>query len=804
MPALNLILLQKIAMTNIGRFTGSTSAAVAIAGVLLLGSCNVTKHLDASKGERLLVRNTLHVQSEKKLGISAQTALSYELTPLYRQKPNTRSLFFFRTRLWLYYKYKDRNSGFAHWIMDKQSEPPAIFDEVLAQRTANNFKNQMRQRGYFRAECGYQQFPVGTKKVRVEYNLSLGPLYTVDQVDFSSRDTAVLKIVRYLEAGSNIKPGVPLDGRLFEAEKLRITSGLKNRGYAYFVPQFVEFTGDSTGTKAKVHVEVLPFNDSTMHQIYKVGKVEVYSGVVPEVNAFRSDTTFNGIYFAAVESKFFVRPEILYRAIYIHPGDLYNQDNFDKTLRKLNALGVYRFVSVRPVQDSTREGVMDVIINLSPNKRFTPGGDFDFNYSTLNGGLIGISPAAFFTNRNLLSGAERLHTIVNYNIEFDISARRFIYAQEFKIQNELAIPRYFDYLGLWKGLYAIKMGEKRLLSSNFYQQLKSEGATRISANYDYLNVTDFYQYHLLNASFGYNFQLGSHHQFNWDHIGIDVLRPRFDASLSPSKFLQLSFGNQLFTGFLLRTFNYNFSGRVNGYGERWTYRLNSELSGLEVLGANRLWGALFGEENWKIGDLSFSQFFRIDQDLVYTRNFTKDLIGAVRIGMGVAVPFGDSRTVPYVKQFFVGGPSSIRAWRIRELGPGGYLERDPDTGKPVNIQPYYQAGDFRFEFNGELRFPLFPYFKGAVFVDGGNIWTLRKETDRPNAQIGLNAFKQIALGTGLGIRGDFGYFVIRLDFGLKLRRPYPDDVTGGYWAPNLFSKMQFRDFNPNLAVGYPF
>ena len=189
---------------------------------------------------------------------------------------------------------------------------------------------------------------------------------------------------------------------------------------------------------------------------------------------------------------------------------------------------------------------------------------------------------------------------------------------------------------------------------------------------------------------------------------------------------------------------------------------------------------------------------------MYTRNFSKEVIGAVRIGAGVGVPFGDSRAVPYVKQFFVGGPSSIRAWRIREIGPGGYLEIDPDTGKPVNTQPYYQAGDFRFEFNGELRFPIFSYFKGAVFLDGGNIWTLRNDPGRPGSQLRWNSYKNIAIGTGFGIRGDFSYFVIRLDFGLPLRRPYLDPVSNAYWVPNLFSKMQFSDFNPNLAVAYPF
>lgn len=130
--------------------------------------------------------------------------------------------------------------------------------------------------------------------------------------------------------------------------------------------------------------------------------------------------------------------------------------------------------------------------------------------------------------------------------------------------------------------------------------------------------------------------------------------------------MRLSFDDQLFTAFLLRSFNYTYTSRINGFGERWTYRC--EFSGLEVLAANRGWGAAFGREEWKIGDLNYSEFFRIDQDLVYSRSFSKNVAGAVRFGIGVARPFGDSKTVPYVKQFFVGGPSSIRAWRIREMG----------------------------------------------------------------------------------------------------------------------------------------
>lgn len=768
--------------------------------LFLQTSCNVTRHLDASKGERLLVRNALHVQSEKKLTLGAKTALSYELTPLYRQKPNTRSFGFFHTRLWLYYRYKDRNSKFSRWIISKQAEKPAVYDSTLAYRTATNFQNQMRQRGYFRATCKYSPNYIGAYKASVVYDLNLGPQYTIDTVTFASRDTQVLDILRATRGASHIKMGAPLDGQLFEAEKQRITVELKNRGYAYFFPQFVEFTGDSSGTKSTVRVEVLPFNDSTMHKVYSIGKVEVYSGVVPEVTTMRTDTTINGVYFAGVESKFFVRPDRLYKTIAIRPGQIYRQEDFDLTLRNLNSLGVYRFVSMRPVQDSTQEGKMDVMVNLSPNQRFSIGGGVDFNYSTLSDGLIGISPSLLVNNRNLFSGAERLRTTVDYNIEFNIAVSSLIYAQEFKIQNELAFPRSFDYLSLWKTLHRIKVGHRRLVPDRFYQQIGTAGNARIVGNYNYLKVTNFYQYHLLTASFGYFVRPNSLRSYSWDHIGIDVLRPDFATNLNPSKFLQLTFDDQLFTGFILRSFNYNYNSRMNGYGERWTYHFNTELSGLEIFALHRGWVAAFGKQDWAIDKLTFSQFFRLDQDVVYSRNFSQQVVGAVRFGMGLGMPFGDSQTVPYVKQFYVGGPSSIRAFRIREIGPGSYVQIDPSTGEPQKLQQYYQAADFRFEFSGELRFPIFSYFKGAVFLDGGNVWTLKYDSGRPGSQLGTNFYKSIALGTGVGIRGDFGYFVIRFDLGVPVRTPYRNPRTNSNWVTDY----KLNKVNPNLAIGFPF
>jgi hypothetical protein len=401
-----------------------------------------------------------------------------------------------------------------------------------------------------------------------------------------------------------------------------------------------------------------------------------------------------------------------------------------------------------------------------------------------------------FTNRNLFRGAEHMQSNVQYNIEFGVGAKRFIFSNEVKFQNELVFPRFFDYFGFWRGMHGVRFGQKRLMPTALYNRMKADGQTRYSLNYNYLNVTDFFAYNLINTSFGYDIRSSPEHQYNIDQVGIDVLR-LIDTLKVSNEFLKRSFSDQLFTGFVLRAFNYSYASKANRFGERWAFRFTSDLSGLEELAINRLWSIPFGKQTWTLGRLNFAQYLRLDLDATYTREFRKDVIGALRIGSGVITPYGDTKDAPYVKQFFVGGPSSLRAWRIRQLGPGGYHDTKA-------TQPYYQAGDFRFEFNGELRFPLIWWLKGAVFVDGGNIWTIRADKLRPGSQLRWDSYKNIALGTGVGFRGDFSYFVIRVDFGLPLRWPYPQQDSGSYWALNRFSRLKWKDFNPNLAVGYPF
>lgn len=768
------------------------------AGVLF-SACNVTKHLDTSKGERLLVSNALELKAERKLSFSERTPLLYQLDGLYKQQPNQRAFGLFRTRLWFWYKYQNRSSKSAKWVMTRIAEPPTIYDESLTQRTALNFENQMRQRGYFDAVCTFKTDTINQYKVKTTYTLTLGKTYVIDSVTFTSQDSLVQQVLNLIAGETLLHRGDAVDGQVFDAEKLRVTTALKNRGYAYFTPNFVEFTGDTTALQTDVTVEVLTPGDTVMHKTYTLGDIAVFSSLLPDVSSIRQDTTINGIYFASADPKFQVKPERLYQAIALQPSWPYRQIDFDKTNHNLTALGVFRFVTVRPTQDSIQPDKINVAISFRPNKRLALGADVDLNSSTspsLARNLLGVSSSLSFRNRNLFRGAEHLQSNVQYNVEFGVGAKRFIFSREFKFQNELIVPRFFDYFGFWRSMHGVRLGQKRVVPTALFNRMNTDGQARFTLNFNYLNVTDFFAYNLFNASFGYDVHSGAEHRYNIDQVGIDILR-LIDTLKVSNEFLARSFSDQLFTGFILRSFNYNYAGKANRFGERWAFRFNSDISGLEELAINRLWSLPFGKQTWTIAGLDFAQYLRLDLDATYTREFRKDLIGAVRVGSGVIVPYGDTKDAPYVKQFFVGGPSSLRAWRIRQLGPGGYYDDKV-------LQPYYQAGDFRFEFNGELRFPLIWWLKGAIFLDGGNIWTLRSDVNRLGSQLRWDSYKNIALGTGFGVRGDFSYFILRVDFGFPLRQPFRTSDNGSYWLPVPLSKVQLRDFNPNLAVGYPF
>ncbi len=784
-----------------------------LATLYILSGCNVTKHLDTSKGERLLVKNTLSFTPQSKVSIGKARALRYQTTGLFRQKPNRQTLKAF-PRLAAHYHFRNDQRKFASFINKSFAEPPKILDTADCRVSARYFQNYMRKRGYFNAICTYQVTNEGTYKAKVKYILDFGPLYTISSITINSKDTAIANLLQANERSSKLSVGKAVDGDQFEGEKVRLRTLLRNNGYYQMTPNYIEFSGDSTGNKVAVNIEVLPYSeDLATHPKYTIGNITVFSSLVPDVNTIRRDSLYKDVMYFSNERNFFIKPKHFDKAIKIRPGATFDQSKLDVTYRRISNMGAFSFVKVQPLPDSLRKDTINLNIFFSPAKKMTIGPDFNVRYINPPG-LIGVPLSIAFKHRNLIRGAELLQTNLTGNVEFDIGQNRpnLLYLWEGRLQNTLIIPRFYDYAGIWRLLHNIRIGKRRLVSNSLYTNLRNDAKTTVGLNANLTSVFDFATFGQLDATLGIELK-DKHHTYQFTHIGLDWLQyfnfsGRFDSIKARSPLFALRTSDQLFTGFLLRSFSYNYRSNTNGAGERYAARISTDLSGVEVELLNQI---IQNDSVWKLGKgLDFAKYARLEGAGSYARTLSKGFLVGANLNMGVILPFGRretgkfNRNIPFVKQFSAGGPSGIRAWRIREIGPGQYFSRTSNS-KGDNF--LFQASDLKFEFMSEFRFPIFWLFNGAILFDGGNIWSLRSEPENPGSEWFKNSYRDLFLGTGLGLRMDFGYFVLRFDYGLKLRKPYLLDEDDTYWYN--WRTPTIKDFNNNIgnfnvAVGYPF
>jgi outer membrane protein insertion porin family len=767
----------------------------------LLSSCNVSKYL--APDQHLVVKNSIKI-ADKSNPIN-KFELSTELGGQYRQQANKRNIFGFSSEIWLHFKLINRQDKF---LYRQFAAPPVIYSDDESQRTALNIRNFMRQKGYLDANCTYH-VSFKHKKAKVKYILDLGQIFAISDLTFTTQDTVLKPILANIAQGTVLKIGKPLSGDLFNTEKARIATFLKNDGFAYFVTNNVEMFGDtSENHKVKVRVDLLPPSDSSFHRRVQIGQAIIHTNVVPGQEQVQQDTIVQRLRFLSPSQRARVKPHILANAIELRPGVVYRQEDFDKTYRQLSNLGLYRLVTIKQLKDSSDTEKLNVEILLSPNKRLSVSGDAGLTYTSAQiSQLLGGSVNGYMRYRNLFRGAENLQLNMRYGVDFDVTNKaNLIFSQELRGIATLSVPRFLDYVGLWRRANKLRIGGRGLVTDKLYMRMKEEGQALFSLSFNKTQFTDLFTNLGGNLAFGYSLK-GQKRKtdYRWNHVGIDYLKvntaPDFEQQLRSNPALRLSLGDQLFTGFLFRDFTYLFQTRNLNAKNTWNFKLVSELSGAEIYLANRLWNIPYPGVSFRLKNLDFASYARIDADLAnhHILNRTAGVSLDSRLGGSIAAPYGPSKFVPYVKQVFVGGPNSLRAWRIRELAPGSYEDPRADS-----IRQNYHTGDIRLEANTELRFDMFWFLKGAVFLDAGNVWTLQKDTLRQGVAFSPNFYKEIAVGTGFGFRADFTYFIVRLDTGLKLRNPFPDK-NGSYLARTRIRKFsELSKLNYNIAVGYPF
>ncbi len=791
--------------------------------LLLCCSCNTKKYLKAD--EAFVQKNIIEFTGKDK--VKHKATIKYDLSTVVKQKPNKR--LFLVPRRYYYYKTYDRDSlkFFGRFAKRVFAEPPSIYSKELAEKTASSMQYYMINRGYFNAEVFYDT-KIKRKKSYTTYTVYPNKLYTLDTINYFSEDSTIHQLLQQLKKDSHLESGGPADGKLYDLEVNRITQALRNQGYAQFYPNYIDQpVGDSTNYKINLSIEALRIADTLDHQTYSIGTIDVYPQFSPEQRLQeKPDTMINGIRFFTGGQKLKVKASTILRAIKFKQGELYAQNKVDETTRQLNGIGIFRFISPKSEIDTLDNSKMNFKIYLSLRKHQEVGAEIELNNSRgsstidttglLNLSLLGIGANLSYINRNTFRAAELLSININGNVDLNFDRQQDLFNTfDFTTTVKLNFPRFIDLTRMWKGLH-----KTRLISRPFSKALKSNSTPQLTLGYNYHDQITFSKYNSFNAYFGYNLQRNETDRYQINQIGIDyfipdISRPAFREVILNNPFLEKSLHKQLFTGFLLRNMLYEHKGHPNTNGQSFYFRTDFEVSGLEVMTVNWLYNRL--EEPFKIGridPIEYSQYVFLSLDGRYYKQLSPTRSVAYRLMSGIILPYGTSDEVPYVKQLHVGGPMSIRGWQIRELGPGAYQEEVPE-----NIGSYYQAGEFKLEFNAEYRFDMFWLLDGAFFVDGGNVWTLREDTSRVGSQllwkprfskalgrdVGDNFLKQLAISSGFGIRLDT-YFFFRFDIGLQMRSPY--EVNGSHWLMESYGRRELGSFNKylnyNLAIGYPF
>ncbi|MBK8955821.1 MAG: BamA/TamA family outer membrane protein [Saprospiraceae bacterium] len=770
-----------------------------------LFSCNTTRYL--SPDQALLKQNKIKIISTS--SEEANFRLKDQLLPLQKQKPNKNFLLVF-PREWFYFKAKSRTNKDS-WItktLEKNGEPPSLLDTTACEATRKNFTNYLYNLGYFNAEADYS-IKIKHKKAKVTYTLKTGPRYYINEIVYTAEDSIIAQLLNNNSESSILSPGTPLDYNLFQQEKARLSELLYNNGYIEFSPIYIDpLLADTIHLKANLNLHVRNPGEQERHTKFHILSVKVNSNYKPsDRNAQFSSYEFDSLQFLAVEQNPYILPSLLADKIEIRPGQIAYKNLVDESYSNLYKLGTYRFINIEGKIDSLLNDGIHYNILLSPNQEWIFDSGIDLNYTSIRQArktLFGVSGFVHLKNRNLFKRAASLSTKLEIGTELDLLQLSDFNSLNVRYSNELSLASFYDVTRSWSLFKFVSKPFSNITGT-------PDSRTNIKIGIDYENLVSLYKYTAFNTGIDYDWQLKRRKRFTLKTLGFSLYLPTttasFDELLANNKFLKESFTNsRLFSSFFLDNITFYYQSQIIS-NKQHSVIASLNVSGLEVSAINSLYNGITNKKtNFALGEFEFSKFIKTDIDYRYYINFSDKSKLALRFATGVIFPFGNSTSVPYIKQFFVGGPQSLRAWNLREIGPGSLnLADSVQSENPT----YFSAGDFKLEGNIEYRFDMFWRFKGALFLDAGNIWYLPKSgsDDQKSGFLTSDFAKEIALGTGIGLRLDLTYFLFRVDVGFKLKNAYPDQ-NGRYWIYNADKTVSlgnlFENSTIHLALDYPF
>jgi len=757
--------------------------------VFILSSCNPTKYVP--EGETLLNDNHIIINKE---GVKKG-----DLLPYIKQNPNKR-IFGTRFYLGLYNLSNIDKKGWPHkWLRDI-GEEPAIFDPYATTKTKEQIKSYIASKGYFDSQV-METIETANKSSEVFYKIDLLPAYTIRNLYYEIADSNIQKLCYFDSVNCVIERGKPYDVDVLQAERLRFERFIKDIGFYGFSGDNIFFRVDSTIGDRQVDIyygvkdftKLDAFNKIILvpHSIYRVKNIYIYPDFVPkdaleggEAYLNSLDTTnYRGYYFITAKGKSEIKYDLIIQSLYLKPGFAFNVTNTEQSQAHLLSLKVYRLVNIY-YHDVNEHGIADSSeMMLDCNIQLTPLSQQSYKVElegTNSAGSLGGALNLIYQHKNLFHGAELFSMKLKGAYEALAQQNgKPQSAQEYGVETSLRLPKFL-----------LPFLEKERFIKKF------NPTTTLLAAYNYQNLP-FYTRTMANMTFGYNWKAGNYKEhiinpLQFNIVKLPYIDPAFEAEIESSSYLAYSYKDVLILG---GNYSYIYNNqKIKKSRDYWFLRINAEAAGNLLSIAKKLTGAEKIDGSYNVLGQPFAQYVRTDFDLRYNY-ILNDVSSIVYRGfLGIGIPYGNSKAMPFEKQYFGGGANGIRAWQVRTLGPGSYTPNDTTF---LN-----QTADIKLEANAEYRFKLFWILEGALFLDAGNIWTYYNDSARPGSQFSFNRFyKDIAVGTGAGFRFDFKFVIGRIDLGMKLRDPILTD--GSKWI--LMSRPYNRnDFTMVLAIGYPF
>lgn len=701
-------------------------------------------------------------------------------------------------------KLKDKSSPTWRETWLEIGEMPAFIDSQAIKSSKEQLEKFLDTKGYFNSHVS-DSIVIKKQRATVYYKIHTQKPYHFRNISFWIEDPTMNYHLGKDTQNCLIKPGMQFDVNLIQQERERIVRHQKNNGYFKFGQEYIYFELDSTIGNRQIDVKLVitkfqraleEMPDSIItedHTRYYIGNIFIITDYdLLMKSQYYSDTIpYKDYFFLTNRKKIRFRKKDIINKIYIHPNQLFNQEFIEESYARLSDFKAFKNININIKTVPTQKDRLDCYVLLTPvlKQTFTMEAE-----GTNTSGNLGAAGSFVYQNRNSLNGGEVL----------ELKLRGGLIAQ--KNFNVSESDETFGFTNL-KAFNTFEFGPemnfyvpKPLFPFNLFHYRKNAGPQTIFHSSVSFQQNNRYVRTLTNASYGFQFNDGKFVR----HFIAPIEANLIVAGLSQDFLNQLDNSRNLFLKYSFQdhittvtryTFSYNNQINQNLQSRKvFSYfKTNIESSGNIMRGIYNLAGAPKDQNgSYTIDGIPFAQFLRFDADLRIYKFISKLGRLVFRFAGGVGKPLHNLRVLPYEKSFFAGGPNSIRAWRARSVGPGSYNQTDDKN--------FDKIGDAQLEMNFEYRFNIYKWINGAWFVDAGNIWLRKKDEYRPNAEFALNRFyREFATGTGLGLRADFSFFILRFDAAIRVYDPAL--LPNKRW---VISYSPFKTVVGNFGIGYPF